>query len=1610
MRAFLLAAALAAPGAAAPSRPIEVVIDEKLEALGVVQLLSTSTVLPNGFKRQPVPIVEDAERSLEGLRSHPAVLANAAFDPQRFDFMKRADVLQRLSGFPELAPRHFIPDMFYEEAGGRAKLEAWLGHLRDFAADPRFKAWHARERAALEPDAAAFREAIAKTDYLGLIEDYAGMSYQGRYSIQLAAFFRMGSMVNSVLPGDDGSYEIRSLIGPEPRGGRLDFRPDRLDPTAWHELAHGLLDTLGELYEDEIKLSEGALAKLSWGCYGGWNQCVKEHVVRAVMLRLIARQRSDAAAERQLRDEGEKKWPYVRAMTERLKAYEADRARYPTLLDFYPELLAVFPREAAPAAAAEAPSGAEARDWVLTAASPFSTEGRRRRALWYLDRSLQGSGSPSLRLKRAALRVLEGQNAPAEADATAVLEARPGDVGALLVRSAARRRLGRYELAESDLAEARAACEKGAGPADACANASGRGMAGAPGAAPPPRRPKGPAVDFSFAVDPRVELLSVVLMLAEPKEFEARFPLAGPTAYARAAQAFFAPHAGHPAVASARRALDAGKAIVLTQLALTLSPSAPFSPRPGRARGLEQDETEGFAARLSDFAARSRFADFFAAHAADHAAAVARAEREAGESLLPGSAAEYLRRPFEGSYVFVAAPLLAPAAGSNGEGERPGRKLRVRGAAYDSKAEGYFNFDDFASGPAHELVHEASDPLAAARRDELELYSGLMAPGCADSWQGCAAEQLDLALTLRAWRLERGEEAYRRMLDVYTARGFAQLPALCARLEEFERDPKARLETFYPRLVAVFREALLSSVKTRAAAAAKAEDERARRPARPKGAGSLAFEVDPRFELLSIALALAEKAKPQGEGYAARAWARFSPLADHPAVALAARLAAAGRGVNLPAQLLLPASDPPELEWGQTPPAGYLQAAGGEAQAAAFVSALRDFGVKGGYADFRRSEAAAHAEMISAAALQAAEAGSPDEAAEYLGRPFEGRRLFALVPLMPRRHPRSLASVGKDSVELVELVPAAGPGWPPDFGFSAPGGAPAMSLIYAAADEVYPRAAGAAALSDLTSACADRRSPAWQDCKREHLVYAVASRLAARRRGQSEPARRAPGSLPHLPAVLAALREYEASRSSVRDLAAFKAKLDAAFEGGERSAEPDLAFDPRVELYSALLALSRSTAPAGSDYARAFLGRLAPFAGHPAVAGAAALEKRAPADALPARLLLRLSHPPELAERSPLPESLVAAAGGRAALDAWLADARDFAARSRFAEAYAAGAAERERGLARAKKEAARALSPRAVLAYLGETPPPQRFLLAPLLPAEAAGAVPLDDGSTGRLRPALPAGDGSLRFGFDDFGNSAAHDLVHAVTDGLVSEKDYGAAGPPPKGCNDERGGTWAGCVQEHLVYAVTLRVLAADLGPAAGGEALKRYEARGFPMLGAAWKALEEYEKSRRRFPTFSSFYPRLAPAFRAAAGPRKPEPRPEDPRVKRLRDDGVKAFLAGDPARARELFLEALQAAPGDIEALLDLGVACERLGRAGDALDAYDRAVARATARGSSELWELAASALSSRASLRESRGERALAAADLQKAIELVPRDWSRRPELAQRLERLRDGR
>ena len=153
-----------------------------------------------------------------------------------------------------------------------------------------------------------------------------------------------------------------------------------------------MLDLTVNLYDherQEVPLDLGPA--LSRNCRN-WLHGLREHLVRAVMIRLVALDRGEKAARKQYAEEGFSEKPYLKAFLELLQDYERSRDDFPTLSDFYPRLVAAFPK---PASSPEVS--------VAGTLGLFHTPGQRAAALRRLDRLLLRSKDARLLARRAAL-------------------------------------------------------------------------------------------------------------------------------------------------------------------------------------------------------------------------------------------------------------------------------------------------------------------------------------------------------------------------------------------------------------------------------------------------------------------------------------------------------------------------------------------------------------------------------------------------------------------------------------------------------------------------------------------------------------------------------------------------------------------------------------------------------------------------------------------------------------------------------------------------------------------------------------------------------------------------------------------------------------------------------------------------------------------------------------------------------------------------------------------------------------------------------------------------------------------------------------------------------
>lgn len=453
---LLIGAASFAQAPAADTRGIDVGLDPTVELEAVERIWEHGGRFPHAAG--PVEayfngIESDLSGGAGGMSGTPARAEAVPSDPGL-----RQQILARLGPPPALAVRDRLSDWLVAKAGGSVRLNAWVDSLRSFALRTRFMEVYAARAPLLDPLTSGLRRECRDAGFLPKLEDYTGLRFDGEYRIVVSPFCPTAINSNAVVFETDGAYRITSVLGTGDSGTLDDdLLRHRLPAIAWHELSHGLLDTLADLHTEEISRSAGMFSKLPLPCYGDWEQCVKETVVRAVMIRLIAINYGVPAAARRLKEENPIRFPYLVPMLERLQDYERHRDQYPSLSDFYPRLIAVLPSDAPPRGSAGA---SHTTDALLGPFSAFSTPGQRRRALRYMAALKNEAVSPQDLFKAGALRFLMRDDAGAAADCSSALALEPSSPGCHLLRSLAERDLGRAEAARADLAAARSECRQ----------------------------------------------------------------------------------------------------------------------------------------------------------------------------------------------------------------------------------------------------------------------------------------------------------------------------------------------------------------------------------------------------------------------------------------------------------------------------------------------------------------------------------------------------------------------------------------------------------------------------------------------------------------------------------------------------------------------------------------------------------------------------------------------------------------------------------------------------------------------------------------------------------------------------------------------------------------------------------------------------------------------------------------------------------------------------------------------------------------------------------------------------------------------------------------------
>ncbi len=337
---LVLSAAAAAPS---PATYPEIRADARYELFAMVQMLAGADRRFAGFHRHDIPYDRAAEAHFKPFARHPAVERYAELTAHGFTYVQAYQYLFALGDPPELSLRdEQLPEPLLALMGGRQGEEEFRLLLKDFAQASGFMRFYAESAPERERMVEDVQKQARSFDIPANLERYTGIPVKTRYTVIISPFAEPVESVSVAREDPDGAAHVTAVFGPDERKGRFGFRLPTRFSQFQRDIVLGELLARAEPHREALNRSSALFAPIADACGATWYDCVQRHIAFAVGARLLDRSGNHEMAALWPGKYARIGWPYLAPLVAALKDYEKDRARYPTLLDFYPKLIAVF--------------------------------------------------------------------------------------------------------------------------------------------------------------------------------------------------------------------------------------------------------------------------------------------------------------------------------------------------------------------------------------------------------------------------------------------------------------------------------------------------------------------------------------------------------------------------------------------------------------------------------------------------------------------------------------------------------------------------------------------------------------------------------------------------------------------------------------------------------------------------------------------------------------------------------------------------------------------------------------------------------------------------------------------------------------------------------------------------------------------------------------------------------------------------------------------------------------------------------------------------------------------------------------------------------------------
>lgn len=320
---------------------LNITVDPRMELLSAVQVISDYPTI-----NRKVPYSSELMQFFGKNKSHKAsILTNQLAKEFDFTFDAPVDFMLHLSQVPELKVTHPFSDRIIERANGKSNLEKYNAVLSFFAVESNFAGFWNNKKSYYQKMVDYTASDLSDFNPVGKLESYYNES-KNSYTVILSPSFAGGYGIR--IPSSNEGMDIYACLNPiEMKEGVPYFSKLGLSHFIWHEFSHSFVNPLTNKYKDRIEASSKLYIPLesemkAMACYN-WGNCVNEHIIRAIYIRLLSMYENENEAKLQLENEKSLRFVYIDPLVEKLIQFEHERqTKNISFSEYYPTLLNVF--------------------------------------------------------------------------------------------------------------------------------------------------------------------------------------------------------------------------------------------------------------------------------------------------------------------------------------------------------------------------------------------------------------------------------------------------------------------------------------------------------------------------------------------------------------------------------------------------------------------------------------------------------------------------------------------------------------------------------------------------------------------------------------------------------------------------------------------------------------------------------------------------------------------------------------------------------------------------------------------------------------------------------------------------------------------------------------------------------------------------------------------------------------------------------------------------------------------------------------------------------------------------------------------------------------------